>query len=145
MKSTSYRLLQAFLWFICAFHLLVGLGVNLSPAFAQGVAGYYGARVDWTPQFLYILKPLGAFMIALGVLAAGAALDPLKHRLIPYGFATLFVLRGLQRLVFRREIVDAFSIAPGRLVAQTVLFLAMAAALLFLHRHVEKRAGGAGA
>ena len=145
MKSGSYRSLQVFLWFICAFHIGVGLGVNLSQGFARGVAAYYGAQVDWTPQFLYIIKPLGAFMIALGLLAAGAALNPLKHRLIPYGFVALFVIRALQRLAFRQEIHEAFSIAPGRLLAQAVFFLAMAAALFFLHRQVGKGEGGPGA
>ena len=44
--------------------------------FPQAMAEYYGAQVTWTPEFLYIVKPIGAFMIAIGVMAAAAARDP---------------------------------------------------------------------
>ena len=67
MASTSQRALSAYLWFIAAFHLFVGLSVNLSMPFTQAIAAGYGAQVDWTPQFTYILHPLGAFMIVLGL------------------------------------------------------------------------------
>jgi hypothetical protein len=83
---------------VCAYHLIVGIGLNVSaPGFLQVMAAYYGAQVDWTPQFLYILKPLGAYMLVMGGLAAVAALNPLANRHVVYGFAALFILRALQR------------------------------------------------
>ena len=75
MKFNSLALLKFFLWFSCVFHLVVGIGLNVSPAFPQVMAGYYGAEVDFTPQFLYILKPLGAFMIMVGLVVMAAARD----------------------------------------------------------------------
>ena len=93
------------LWFAAAFHLIVGLALNLDTGFKQWVAAsLYGASVDWSnAQFVYILKPLGAFMIALGVMAAMAARDPIGRRGIVYAFSLLFLLRGLQRLVFLND------------------------------------------
>ena len=143
MKSTSLRLLQVYLWFICIFHLMVGIGVSVSSGFPARVAAYYGARVDWTPQFTYILKPLGAFMVVLGLLGIAAAMDPLKHRLIAYGFAGVFVIRTLQRIVFMQQLQDAFAIEPGRNLLHIVLFSAMAVALFALQRRAERDAANA--
>ncbi|MBT8090765.1 MAG: hypothetical protein KJO01_11215, partial [Gammaproteobacteria bacterium] len=135
--------LQAFLWFICAFHVIVGLGLNISPAFPQVMAGYYGAQVNWTPELLYLVKPIGAFMLALGVMAGAAARNPLGHRSIVYGFVVLFTLRGLQRLIAQDEIATALSIESGRNIGNAVFFLLMAAVLFWLFRAASKSAGSA--
>lgn len=140
MQGTSFKTLQVFLWMICAFHVIVGAGINLSSGIPAAMASYYGAQVDWTPQFVYILKPLGAFMLVLGMLSAVAALDPLRNKMIVYGFVTLFAIRALQRIVFGGEIYDAFAIASGRNIGNAVFFILMALALFTLHRFVEKRA-----
>ena len=142
MQTKLSGVLQAFLWFICAFHVVVGLGLNVSSAFPQFMANYYGAEVNWTPELLYLVKPIGAFMLALGVMAGAAARDPLSHSSIVYGFVVLFVLRGLQRLVFQGEIATALGIESGRNVGNAVFFLLMAAALFWLFRSSSKPAAG---
>lgn len=140
MQSKLPGVLRAFLWFICAFHVIVGLGLNVSSAFPQFMADYYGAQVNWTPELLYLVKPIGAFMLALGVMAGAAARDPMAHRSIVYGFVVLFVMRGLQRLVFQGEIASAMSIESGRNIGNAVFFLLMAAALFWLFRAAGKSA-----
>ena len=139
MKMNAYGALQLFLWFICAFHIVVGVSANVPLVPLHLIAEYYGARVDWTPQFVYILKPLGAFMFVLGGLAAAAALQPLRQRAIVYGFVVLFAVRAMQRLVFQQEIYDAFAIPAARNRGSMVLFLVMAVALFALHRYVERQ------
>ena len=57
-------------------------------------------------ELCYILKPLGAFMVTLGILAAAAALNPTRNRVIMYGFVILFLGRALQRLVWAQEVQD---------------------------------------
>ena len=143
MNKNLGGLLKVFLWFICAFHVIVGVGLNVSPAFPQAMADYYGASVDWSPAFLYIVKPIGAFMIALGVMAAAAARDPMGHGAVVYGFVVLFVIRGLQRLVFQEEIAEAVAIAANRNITNAVVFLVMAAALFLLFRAAAKGDSGA--
>lgn len=54
MKSGSLLALPVFLWAVCAFHVGIGLGLNVSPAFPQVMAGQYGAEVDFTPALLRI-------------------------------------------------------------------------------------------
>lgn len=131
--------LQLFMWFICAFHILVGVSLNVPLIPLEAMARYYGATVEWTPQFVYILKPLGAFMFVLGVLAAAAALKLLHYKAIVYGFVALFALRALQRLIFQQELQTAFSIPSARNLGSIVLFFALAAALFAVCRAAEKR------
>jgi len=140
MTSTTFKALQGFLWFICAFHVIVGLSLNIPLVPLQTIADYYGARVDWTPQFLYIVKPLGAFMLVLGGLACVAARAPVRHGAIVYGFVALFTIRALQRLVFQQDVSTAFAMAPARNLGAMVVFFVMAAALLLLYRRVQRQA-----
>ncbi len=100
MKSNALKSLQVMLWFVCISHIVLGVGLNLIPGMAPFIAKVYGAEVNWTPEFTYILKPLGAFMFALGLICASAARNPLKNQMIIYAFAMLFVIRAMQRLLF---------------------------------------------
>jgi hypothetical protein len=138
MKSKTLALLKFFLWFSCAFHLIVGIGLNLSPAFPQFMAGYYGASVEFTPQFLYILKPLGAFMIMVGLVVMAAARDPLNNGAIVYGLVALLAIRGLQRFAFQDAIVNDLAIESSRNVTNGIVFLALAAIFLVLFKLAEK-------
>jgi len=140
--SSNVARLRWFLWIVCAFHVLVGLSLNVDLGLREWVGGtLYSAQVDWSDgQFAYILKPLGAFMIALGVMAAMAARDPLGHRSIIIGFAVLFTMRGLQRLLFMGEIERVFAIPSSRSLLQMVVMLSLALALVLLLRAAS--AGG---
>lgn len=138
MKINALAALRFFLWFSCAFHLIVGVGLNVSPAFPQLMAGYYGAAVEFTPQFLYILKPLGAFMIMVGLVVMAAARDPLNNPAIVYALATLLAIRGLQRFVFEEAIVGDLAIESSRNVVNGIVFLLLATVLAVLYRMAVK-------
>jgi hypothetical protein len=137
MARTAVVVLKGFMWFVAAYHLFIGISLNLSPTFTQLIADAYGAKVDWTPQLVYSFKILGAFMVALGILAALTARDPLRHPIVPLGFVILFALRALQRLVFMREIESAFGQTPPRLVIQFVLMAGLAVALFLVQRRAH--------
>jgi hypothetical protein len=138
MKGNALTALRFFLWFSCAFHLIVGLGLNLSPAFPQAMAGYYGASVEFTPQFLYIVKPLGAFMIMVGLVVMAAARDPLNNGAIVYGLVAFLAIRGLQRFAFQDAIVNDLAIESSRNVVNGIVFLVLAAVFLVLFKLAEK-------
>ena len=129
--------LQGLLWFVCAAHVVIGVGVNLAPGFPPLMAAIYGATVDWTPQFTYILKPIGAFMLTVGLLAGIAAADPVRHAAIVYAVAALFAIRSAQRIVFADETLRAFGITLARDAAVASFFLALALALVVLGRRVS--------
>lgn len=136
MNNTALKLLKVSLWITCAFHILVGLSLNLP--FGVGLkewvgSGLYSAQVDWSqPQFVYILKPLGAFMFILGLMAAIAARNPLPNKLIVYGFALLWLVRSLQRIIFWPEIQDAFAIPTASLMSGTIFVFLSGVLLLVL-------------
>lgn len=104
----------------------------------------YNAQVDWSDgQFAYIMKPLGAFMMALGLMAAMAARNPLGNRSIIIGFAVLFTMRGLQRLLYMQEIERVFAIPSSRSLVQMVVMLALALGLVLLLRAASAGEGRA--
>ena len=137
----AYRILKAYLWFIAAFHLAVGIAVNVSPSLTQAIARGYGATVDWTPQFNYILHPLGAFMIALGLIAVAAARDPRRYSAVVGGFVALFFIRALHRLVFGGAITSAFGISSSRNMMAMAVFALQAVVLFLLWRAAMRDAG----
>jgi hypothetical protein len=133
-KFDALRVLQVLMWGVCAFHAIIGLGLNLgSSGFIDAVARFYGADVKTlSPDFLYILRPLGAFMLALGIIAALAALEPVRYRGVIYAFAVLFVLRAFHRVLLGEEAEQLFGISAARNAFQMVFFFALAAALVAL-------------
>jgi len=112
------------------------LSLNVDIGLREWVgSSLYNAQVDWSDwQFAYVMKPLGAFMIALGVMAAMAARDPLGNRPIIIGFAVLFTMSGLQRLLFMDEIERVFAIPSSRSLVQMVVMLSLAVVLVILLR-----------
>ena len=147
MNNGALTALKILMWCVCAFHLAVGAGVNLSSEdFPKTVAQYYGAdKIAWTPQFVYLLKPIGAFMLALGVIAAAAAMRPLDYRPAIYAFVMLFVIRAVQRLVYADVLLEDFGIPQARNVSNMVFFFGLAAALVVCERMATKKRAALGA
>jgi hypothetical protein len=143
MTNVPLRILQAILWFAALSHLVIGLGIMASPDFRQSLADFYGARLPSSAEFVYILKPLGAFMVVLGLLAAIAALDPFRHSAVVYGLALLLLLRVGQRFAFQQELQDAFGIDATHNLAFAAFFVVQAVALVGL-LHFAKRSSPTG-
>jgi hypothetical protein len=141
MKELSLRALQVYLGLICAFHIIIGVGINSSQSFIERVAELYGAQVDFNREFVTILHPLGAFMFILGVLAAVAAVQPIRYRAVGYSFAALFVIRAVQRVVFKQDLKEAFHISSTHNLFNICLFLAMGISLAALQWYAERQQG----
>jgi hypothetical protein len=72
-----------------------------------------------------------------------AARDPVRHRLIVYGFIAVLLLRDLQRLVYQQEIQAAFGIGFAWNLAVGGFFFAQAALMFVLLQLARKRSPGA--
>jgi hypothetical protein len=130
MKS-RVLVLQLLMWIVAGFHIVTGLGLNLSRGFVETMATFYGANVEeWSPQFLYILYPLGAFMLALGAMAVLPALWPGKYRPIVWIFAGLFAIRATHRLVLGEISEGVFGIDHQRTMVNMAFFYGLAACLI---------------
>ena len=133
MKRTCFVLLRLMLLGVCLAHLGIGLGINFCPDFPKILAPLYGVtQVEWSPQFLYILRPIGAYMVVMGLLAAVAMVDPRKHSAIIYGIALLLVLRGIQRIVFQADIMQAFGIEAFQNTINACFFAGLGVVLFLL-------------
>jgi hypothetical protein len=128
------NLLRAVLLLVCGSHLLIGgaLLFGGDGAVALMARAYGATRGGDDPAFLYMLKPLGAYMIAIGAMAGAAIVKPWEHRIALYGVALLLVIRVAQRWVFAEEIREAFGVTTSHRVAQSLFFFAIAAALIAL-------------
>lgn len=140
MKGGTLGALKGLLWFVALSHIVVGLGIMVSPGLQELMAGMYGASVTWTPELRYLLKPLGVFMLGLGVLGVVAARDPLRHRAVIFTFVVVLSLRVAQRVVHREEIRAAFDLEASRMVVNGTFFALLAVALVAL----TLKAGSAG-
>jgi hypothetical protein len=78
------------------------------------------------------VRIIGAFMLAIGVMAGFALRDPARNRAIIDGIGILQLLRVAQRVVFAAQVQETFGVSPGRLALQSVFFLALGLALLLL-------------
>ena len=130
-KLSALRIILAI---ICVAHLVLGMCALVAPAdaLAKVAAASYGASLDITPQMHHVIRILGAFMVAVGVMAGMAAYQPGKHRGIIVGIVLLLVIRVAQRLIFHDEIQTHFGLSNARIWSQAIFFLATAAALLLL-------------
>lgn len=137
----SLRVLRGLLWFIAVYQFLMGFLLLMPPAFAQLVVAWYGASVDWTPQFTFILKPLGAYMIMTGLIAASTARATVPHPAILQSLAALFTLNALYRIVRFGYVRGTFGISAPHLTLQIVVLGVLAAALLLLYRNAEVEMG----
>jgi hypothetical protein len=127
------RIVKTLLWLVCVTHLAIGIAGVCSPSLAERVVrGFYGATVEMTPAIVHLLRIMGAYMIAVGILGLVAALDPQKYRPVIIAIAILIAIRVLQRIVFANEIQQTFGISAGRIWFQSIYFAGLAAALLWL-------------
>jgi hypothetical protein len=137
----SLRALKALLWFIAVYQFVCGALLLLSPAFAQLVVTWYGATVNWTDQFTFILKPLGAYMLMTGLIAASTARAEVPHPAITTALAVLFAVNALYRVAQFQFVQATFGIASWHLIGQILVLLGLALGLVLLSRASMKATG----
>lgn len=132
MTSPKHVALQVLVLLVALSHAAIGLALMISPGLQDQMATLYGAEVQWTPELRYLLKPMGAFMLALGCVGLLAARKPASHPGIVLTFAGLLLIRVAQRAVFRSEIQELFALSTWKLWSAAGLFLVLAIALVGL-------------
>lgn len=137
----SLKALKGLLWFIAAYQFVVGALLMLTPDLSQLVVGLYGSNVEVTPQFAFILKPLGAYMLMTGLIAAGTARANVPHPSIVMALVVLFVMNVLYRLGTFQYVQDTFGIPRWHLLGQIAVLSAIAIALATLSRSAMRATG----
>ena len=107
------RLLRAALIVAAAPPLVIGAMMVLSGEMSGRVASLLSdAKLEMTPEFRAVLRVLGLYVAAFGVLMAAAARNPGRHRAVVLAAAGLFAMRGLQRLVHAGTLATAYGVDP---------------------------------
>ncbi len=135
--------LRGLLLFIAAFHLIAGIGLMFSVPFQQWAVSAYGARLSWDARDVYFIRIIGSFAFVLGYLAAMAAKDPLKHRIVVIAFIEFFLLRDVNRHLYSRELYTGFGVSPLVNNLTTVFFGVQAIILGVLMWMASKQRRGA--
>ena len=124
--------LRVLLVFIAVFHLVAGIGLMFSVDFQRLVVSSYGAQIPWNERDVYFVRIIGSFAFVLGYLAAMAAKDPLKHKIVVIAFIEFFILRNVNRHLYSQELYAGFGVPPWVNDLTTVFFGLQAVALALL-------------
>lgn len=140
--NNKHTALRGLLWFICLYHVVLGLCANLPPAQVQSVAtSLLGLHLPPDPALFQILKPFGVYVMVFGVAMGIAAWNPVKNRALISLGVVLFGLRLLQRLTDLDGVQQNLGVASGRNWATIVTVAAFALLLAVLrwklHREMQ--------
>jgi len=111
---------------IAAYHIFIGVVATLSPEGAAQVAPLmYGLSLEifapMKPEYLVIIRFLGAFAFTFGILMALAAWDPFKNRNILIGGALFFAIRILDRILGADTLMGSFQTTAMQNIQHIVL------------------------
>jgi hypothetical protein len=126
MQQRDNLLARAALAWVAVGHLVTGI-----PLFFSGegglafVARLYGATFEPHAQAVYLARPLGVFMLALGLLQLNAIRDPWRFRAVLDVTILVFVLRQIQRVFYAPGVFVVFGLTPTRHWIGTGFFLAI--------------------
>jgi hypothetical protein len=128
--KTSTLALRVLLGFIAIYHLVAGVAATFFQDAAVGIGSLlFGVKITMDPQTSLLVRYLGAFGIAFGVMAALAALAPEKHKGFIYGAVVYFVVRAFDRVAFAGLLTD-YSVGPMPNWGRILVILLFAAGLL---------------
>jgi hypothetical protein len=135
----SYLPLKLVLALVAVIHIVVGL-VGIIPGIPLSyILVFYGGALQFSPQIAYLLHIFAAYMLTMGALSIYALWDPVKNKSIVHCIIFLLLFRGIQRILYLGQLDTVFGMVPKYYWVQTILFLVVGVALLWL----RPRAAGA--
>ena len=145
MKTQTHLLLRVLLWFIAVYHVVAGVAATFFQDQAVGIGSLlFGVKITMDPQTTLLVRYLGAFGIAFGIMATLAALAPERHKGFIYGAVVYFLVRAFDRIAFAGLLTD-YSVGPmpnwGRII---VILLFATGLLVFLPRQKPQPDASAG-
>lgn len=133
---TGIRVLAGFMGI---YHILMGiLGVVSGSTAAWGAHVLWHANVTVDPQFSYLAKFLGAYVIAFGIMLLFITKDPVRYAGLVYPAVVVALLRIAERLIFASELKAAFGIGMRRTVGTIIVVAVLNLGLLLLKPREER-------
>ncbi|HTS38854.1 MAG TPA: hypothetical protein VMH04_24480 [Candidatus Solibacter sp.] len=119
--------------FMGIYHILMGvLGIASGTLAAWGAHALWHANVTVDPQFTYLAKFLGAYVVAFGIMMLFIAKDPVRYGSLVYPAVVVAVLRIGERLMFANELKTAFGVGMDRTIGTIIVVGILNGALLVL-------------
>lgn len=129
----QHRGIKVLAGFMGIYHILMGvLGIVSGSAAAWGAHVLWHANVVVDPQFSYLAKFLGAYVVAFGVMMLFIAKDPVRYGSLVYAAIVVAILRIGERLIFAGELKSAFGIGMDRTITTIIIVGALNLGLLLL-------------
>ena len=142
--SKSYAAGKSLLWFMIAYHALVGIVLLTSGELAIRLANTgFGWMVEGSPPLGILGEILGCFLITFAAMLFVITLDPVKYSVLLNVALVLIVLRVIQRIVFADKVIEVFKVPEARYWASCA-FVALLGVGLFLFRRQLARDARAG-
>jgi len=129
-RHTGIKILAGFMG---VYHILMGvLGIASGSLAAWGAHTLWHANVTVDPQFTYLAKFLGAYVVAFGIVLLFIAKDPVRYGALVYPAVVLAILRIGERLVFASDLKAAFGIGMDRTIGTIIVVGMLNVGLLLL-------------
>ena len=123
-------LVRVVLWLLAAYHLIMGAVAVIAPGVAPTIMrALYGLSLTESGQARYMTSMIGALAVAIGSLAAVAALSPASNHPIISALLLLQLVRICCRVRDRRLLADSFGVTNAR-NAVAIALLAIEATIL---------------
>ncbi len=134
MSTSKHLPLRVVLGCIFVVQSILGIaGLIGGKAAVKAVSAIYGGSMTMTPQLDYIVRMMGAYILAVAIMALLALINPAKSRLVIYGLISLMLLRFLDVVAFGKQAHEAFKIPMARVWGDGIIFLILAV-FLFIFR-----------
>lgn len=140
MANNSHKWLKGLLWYVAAYHILLGLLGIFAKDFAVSLANwFFNFNLTITPEVYWILNPFSAYVLIFGVFIALAATDPVKYKNIIIVGVVLIAVRVVQRLVFFFQAPEGLirSVDPTQNILAIVIIMVIGLAMYLLARKVK--------
>ena len=132
--ENRYPLLRALVWFVCLYHLFLGIMLNCPVDSIDWVASrVLGATKMPDVSALFLARMLGTYLIVFGIGMGLAAWNPVKNRALLSLGAILVVARATQRVFQANDLQQTLGISTGVNWA-TIVILVMIGVVLVLFR-----------
>ena len=137
MKSSSHTTIRVLLWLTAGYHFVAGVAATIAQEQALVMGSFlFGMSMTLTPEVALLVRYLGVFGITLAVLAACAALDPVRNRKIVLGIVVYFLVRAFDRIVFYKS-MHPFHVGVMPAWGRIIVILAFAVAFIVLSRRLK--------
>ena len=132
-SKTSLSMFRFLAGFVSVYHFILGLIAifGASSLVTSAVTIVYGVTPNIDAQFLYMVKFIGAYMIAFAITAAILAYKPVEYQKLVWVLIGLFVIRILERIFFFSLLTEAFHITFAQDLRVMVPIAILAIALYY--------------